>query len=370
MGEWRSGMFVVPLNDEPVDESRFAYWRDRDMAFDHDRCFLCGVTLSTSNRTDEHVLPKWMQRRFKLWNQTLTLLNGTGIRYRSLTIPCCHDCNSFWLAQVEKQVAAAFDAGREAVAQLDKTLLCTWMWKVYYGLQFKQLALARDRREADGPAIVSPGYLGRFAELHHVLQSIRRRVRFARVPGSVYVFAAQVPDPPEHQFDFRDSRLTPFLALRAGDTIVMASFDWAAMTTFITDSPRLDAASKLALHPSQFAEIAAHGAYIAAKFNREFAYVVTSDGDCDVIEPVAYTPPGASSDGGRLFSRPDDKEWAFVLAEALGCKAADLIDPAGGGVWTSLLNADGTPCFLGLDAAPFGAVLRPAWTRPRDEPPM
>lgn len=59
------------------------------------RCFLCGTDLMLAGNTDEHVIPKWAQRRYDLWNQTVTLLNGTGLKYSQLTVPCkspaeCH----------------------------------------------------------------------------------------------------------------------------------------------------------------------------------------------------------------------------------------------------------------------------------------
>jgi len=218
MENWKSGTNVVSLREgEMPDATQFAYWRDRDMALDHDHCFLCGIRLDGVNRTDEHVFPKWMLKRFNLWNSELTLLNRTQIRYRSLTIPCCHDCNTFWLSQVEAKVATAFEVGHEAVANLDKTLLCLWMWKLYYGIHFKEIALPADRTAAPGLPIVSAGYLGRFAEVHHVLQAMRSKVRFKYVPGSVYVYEAQVPAKPEQQFDYRDSRRSTYLAIRAGD---------------------------------------------------------------------------------------------------------------------------------------------------------
>jgi hypothetical protein len=358
---WQSGTHVWTTGTESEDGARFAYWRDRDMALDHDHCFLCGITLSDSNRSDEHVFPKWIQRRFNLWNEELTLLNGTRIRYRSLTIPCCQDCNTYWLSQVEAEVASAFEEGHRAVAELDRTLLCLWMWKLYYGIHFKEVALPADRREADSRAIVSPGYLGRFAEVHHVLQAVRQRVRFQRVPGSVFVYEAQVPERPEHQFDYRDSRLTPFLAVRAADTVIMVSFDWEAMAALI-DAPRLNAAASIALHPFQFAEVAAFGAYLAAKFNRAFAYLVRPEGDHDFVEPVLLMREEQAPDA-PFFEPMDVEEWAVVLAEFLQRNVSDVIDPSGELAWTSLINQDGTPAFVSLDQAPFGTDFRPDWTR-------
>jgi hypothetical protein len=58
-----------------------------------DRCFLCGVDLGTANRTREHVLPLWLLNRHGLLNAKLTLLNGTSLPYKQLTIPACLACN-------------------------------------------------------------------------------------------------------------------------------------------------------------------------------------------------------------------------------------------------------------------------------------
>lgn len=107
-------------------EATVAYWPDRDHALDHEHCFLCGSVLTADTRSEEHVFPQWLQRDLDLWQQAITLLNGTTIPYASLKIPACRDCNSFWLGQVEDRVAEAFRAGPDEVARLDQTLLVLW----------------------------------------------------------------------------------------------------------------------------------------------------------------------------------------------------------------------------------------------------
>lgn len=44
--------------------------------FDESSCFLCGTNLNKTNRTLEHVFPKWIQKKFDLWDQKISLLNG------------------------------------------------------------------------------------------------------------------------------------------------------------------------------------------------------------------------------------------------------------------------------------------------------
>jgi len=330
------------------------------MALDHGHCFLCGVELNDDNRTDEHVFPRWMLRDFDLWNTTLHLLNATDIRYAQLTIPSCGDCNSFWLARVEQEVAAAFRAGSAAVKALDPTLLCLWMAKVYYGIHFKELALRVDRSWPGGPTIVPTERLAQFTELHQILQAMRRRVRFDRVPGSIRVFRAQVPEDVQHRFDYRDLRAAPFLAIRAAETVVIASLlDWGAMNA-VTAHP-FDVADQLDLHPVQFAEVAAFGACLAVTFNRRFAYAIEPRGDHDVIEPIIVEETG--SDRNRSPFEPFDVElYARVFGEFVGLAPSEIYFPDDGYLWSNLRRPDGSPLVMTLAQAPPGTlIVPPGW---------
>jgi hypothetical protein len=69
------------------------------------RCFYCGQVLR-GNKTREHVFPQWLKRRFGLANQHLTLLNGSLIPYRQLTVPCCSTCHNVHLSKLEKRHVA------------------------------------------------------------------------------------------------------------------------------------------------------------------------------------------------------------------------------------------------------------------------
>src|SRR5690242_11096441 len=106
---------------------------DERPRFGSDVCFLCGATLDVKRDSDEHVIPKWIQERYQLWDQKLHLLNVTTIPYRQLKIPCCSVCNSERLSRIEAQVQRACDAGREAVQSLSPLTLFLWAGKILYG---------------------------------------------------------------------------------------------------------------------------------------------------------------------------------------------------------------------------------------------
>lgn len=87
------------------------------MTFDNDHCFLCGSPLSQDG-TAEHVFPKWLLEKYDLWDRKLTLLNGTTIAYRQLTVPCCQKCNNKYLSSLEMDMRDAVNAGLRGYGNL------------------------------------------------------------------------------------------------------------------------------------------------------------------------------------------------------------------------------------------------------------
>jgi hypothetical protein len=99
----------------------------------HPACFICGRPAESF----EHVVPKWLQHRFDLWDQELELPNGTSIRYRQLTIPSCTKCNSEVYGALERRV----ENGTATESDIWK-----WTNKIHYGLGYKDQLLEWDRR--------------------------------------------------------------------------------------------------------------------------------------------------------------------------------------------------------------------------------
>ena len=242
------------------------YHPGRDMALDHDHCFLCNESLTDDNRTVEHVFPRWLQRDYDLWDQP-----SQPVEPNRHLLPPAHNPV---LPRVQRRVAEA-DRGpggqsrtvrprrrRRArsddavpVDEQDWTTGCT-----------SRSGLPSDQSRRDGDRIVEPEYLARHSEPPSHAAGRSRTDRFARPPGSLRIFKAQVPEVQRQRFDYRDLHSGPFLAMRMGPTIVLASLlDWGAM-----DRARysyLEAAAELELHPLQFHELTAHGAYLALRFS-------------------------------------------------------------------------------------------------------
>ena len=69
-------------------------------------CFVCGVGPAEAAFNDEHVLPDWLLRKYRLHDKSVTLPNGTQFRYGGFTVPCCARCNARTSAAVTRQSIA------------------------------------------------------------------------------------------------------------------------------------------------------------------------------------------------------------------------------------------------------------------------
>jgi hypothetical protein len=242
------------VSREEVRSSQVPFDR---IPFDHKHCFLCGDAIVEAEATREHVFPQWLQHRYNLWDQQLTLLNGTWIPYRQLTVPCCQPCNGGVLSQLEDEIQRAVEGGYHEVSQLPDLRLFQWGAKTLFGILFKETALATDRRNPESPSIVPPSYLDNFSVLHDLLQSVRVPARFEG--GPIYsVLAAPVHDlGSSHSFDFADSVHDQVVAVRAGGVGIIVSFVDAAPSQHHW-SRVLQAFDGHPLHPIQFDEMVAH----------------------------------------------------------------------------------------------------------------
>ena len=119
-------------------------------------CFACGGQPTTGR--GEHVIPGWLQKRSKLFNQRLTLLNGTFIPYRSLTVPCCESCNNGFLREIENRIKHSLI--KYSPSELATRLsFARWLCKILIGILVKETALPADRRNPIIGNIITPDFV-------------------------------------------------------------------------------------------------------------------------------------------------------------------------------------------------------------------
>lgn len=167
--------------------------------YDSNSCFICADELSDNNRTEEHVIPKWVQEKYNLWNQELTLSNFTTIPYRQLKIPCCLRCNNR-LSLIEKQIREAIELGVDAVESLPQYNLFQWLAKIYLGMMYKELFLNLDRQDPQKGPIVERNEIQNFSILHLWLQTFSKNDQSSFMPGSIFIFSTQLQSNPKLDF--------------------------------------------------------------------------------------------------------------------------------------------------------------------------
>jgi hypothetical protein len=249
----------------------------RTVRFGSSTCFLCSAQLRSKNRSDEHIFPKWLQNRFKLWNQRIDLINLTNIPYRQLTIPCCKTCNNVHLAKIEDIMRSAVESGPNAVAKLPPSTVYMWLSKIFYGVLYRESLLQADRRGDKRPIV--PKEVLRELRLHHdFMQGIRRSLEFPiGIPGSIFIFGTTQPDRIEAQFDFLDNHHNLSIALRMGSVGIVCCLQDGGLTKAFHDHLKRPYYRKDPLHPMQFREATGEVFYKSMLLESIPMYMVLED---------------------------------------------------------------------------------------------
>jgi hypothetical protein len=331
-------------------EKNILYELGDSMTLDYDHCFLCGSELNYKIRTDEHVFPRWLLRRFDLYNESLTLLNGTYIRYSKMVIPCCSVCNGTYLKKIEDCISSLANSGYDAFVQVERLKLFQWMGKIFYGILFRELSLLQDLSKKDSDTIVTANFLERFKMFHVFLQSVRIPFNFMGFsPWSLFIFNIHTYDNIGDNFDYLDNIPAMSFAIRFGEIGVIACLqDNGAQEQFYSDF-----FYKFQHHrilPIQFTELFAMFTYKTLLMNRIPKYVMASG--CDNSGPIqAISPPLQGSSTKPIYDEWVQEDYAKLLSFYLmrfypgkGHKEIfDMVFKAPGKVMSWVKNEDNTP---------------------------
>lgn len=195
-------------------------------------CFICGADPADTAFNDEHILPNWVLRRFKLQRLAIALPNGRPHRYGSYVIPCCVSCNSLLGDMVEAPVSKVFAGGHEAVCEHLKThgprLLFAWMALIFLKTHLKDSSLREHSNHKDGNITIAAAAeyaWGAFHHLHCLARSVYTGAAVAPAAyGSLIVLPAGGTDG-AGLFDLADISTAQTLVIRMDDFAVCAVFD-------------------------------------------------------------------------------------------------------------------------------------------------
>jgi hypothetical protein len=314
--------------------------------FSANTCFLCGLHLTALTRSDEHVFPQWLLHRFELHNKRLTLLNGTQIPYRQLTIPCCKTCNSNHLSSVESKVRNVVE-GRSPLDSLDEESIFIWTGKIFYGILYREVLLPIDRSGRERGSIVPAEEMQSFRTLHAFLQTARLNIGFqcmhASFPASVFAFKVQEPRTMKAKFDFRDSIRALTVYVRLGSVGFIAAFDTGAVAYDLAQVYRKY--KRYRLHPVQFEELGAAVFYKATLFNRVPKLMVA--GNRRTGYEITILPLQGMSTR-PVFLLWNTGQFASVLSEFVAMPVEQLL-PSGAAATMTFLRGEKSERFQAID---------------------
>ncbi|MCF7933831.1 MAG: hypothetical protein K9L73_03485 [Spirochaetia bacterium] len=269
-----------------------------EKGYDSKYCFLCGIGLNNQNRTDEHVIPKWLQKEFNLWDQTIDLLNKTTINYRKLKIPCCSECNNKYLSKMENTIRKGFEGGYQEFCKVDERIVFLWLSKIYYGILYKEMFLSINRTDPDQGTIVSEDFVRNIEMIYFFLQEIRgahKCVGFK--PASIFILKLQYDD--NIKWNFSDRILTNFISIRMKDIGIIAVLGDVHTTKEVS---AVEDFYKISLHPIQFNELCSIIFYRSVLLNRNPFYRSFQKRKEDYIETYLVPLQG-------LSTKPIFDEW-------------------------------------------------------------
>lgn len=197
-----------------------------------DSCFICGVLRESGDKkfNDEHIIPKWLLRRFNLFNEKIRLPNNELVKYSSRTLPCCVECNND-LAKVYETplgniLKPEYRDFMASVTQDDEKLIFKWLSLIFIKnhLKGKERRFELDRR-IESPTIADTFDWG---PMHHIWCVARSHYSQASIGELVYGTMIAIPVVEEGDscsFDYMDSHSARVIAVKVGDYAIVAILD-------------------------------------------------------------------------------------------------------------------------------------------------
>ena len=307
------------------------------------KCFLCGG--EPTNGSGEHVIPKWLQKRFNLWDSKLGLLNSSLLPYRNLRVPACTACNGEVLGKTESYVSKLSGHNVADWTISDSYEVGRWMAKILLGILYKEASLLLDQRQPELGAIFPPDAMDEMYLLHLLVQSWRKLIHFSVIhtqhPFTLYVYSVS-EDNEYGSFNISTNLFGKSICLRFGDLGFAFVGDGGLQHEMAELGPYNLARQKL--HPIQFDELAARVHYKSALRDATHSYLHFEDTDKFKFQQVAvvpYTNVKLPDGSDRVFKPWSQIQLAkfFELYQVPGFE--HLIDEAGEAALTRLVDENG-----------------------------
>jgi len=256
-----------------------------------DCCFICGARSGSKRFSNEHIIPKWILRRYGLFNRHITLPSLSGFTYGRYVIPCCEECNGLLGRVIEDPVSRAIAGGFSAVIEhinnYGPWLFFLWQSLIYLKTHLKDRSLLIHRDHRKGTHTIGEMYeWRRLYHIHCIARSIYTNAQISpSVLGSFVVLPAKFAKHLD-RFDYVDLYQAWSTMIRVEDMCFISVLnDCGAALSFHKD--RLSKWGRGPLSPLQYREIFVRMSYVNMKLKNRptFKYKVRS-GDPYQLEAV------------------------------------------------------------------------------------
>lgn len=287
-------------------------------------CFLCGDDLGKKNKSKEHIFPKWLLKKMKLWNGDFILQNKTSLKYRKATVPCCKKCNNTNLSILEKEIRENLEKGYdEFISNVDKIRIYQWCLGIFYKIILKETFLNSNIRNKDSPKIVSDNQF-KFLSLNHLmLRSIDKKINFENFfPGSIAIVKTQIQEDFTFCYDFIEHPALQTFAMRINDIGFIVVFNDAEIISELlkTDESTKELLNK-ELNPTEFRILYAKFLYARSKFQDPFFYYLDKK-KRDSVRVSIHLKPNVMKE--ELFSDYNKTEYKKVLEYVFKMRLPDV----------------------------------------------
>lgn len=187
-------------------------------------CIFCGAPASTR----EDLFPLWLQHSKSLFNEKLSLLDGSTISYRQLKIEICSKCNNETLSRIE-----------DAVKNQKASILDYYLWtlKIYIGILYKESLLTSIKYRDGFPIINKENIESDLGIAKNIFNVYKNKGSFhPNPPGSIIRIPRIGHD---RYFDYSDIPAVPILGIALpNEFIISLPFD-KGRTTNITNVEKI-----------------------------------------------------------------------------------------------------------------------------------
>jgi hypothetical protein len=230
-----------------------------ELAVDSSRCYLCGKAVPKAKQFNEYVVPKWMMDEYDLWHSLQSLAGRPDIVYGDKKVTTCADCHKL-VRELDNEVKRAMLNGPDAVRALPQERLFLWLAKLYHSFFLSDAQLLLNPAH---PAFVRGIFdyqstVYNYTLNYLLLKKLLGQVEWSDFPASIFVFEALDGEERGLNFDYFDSADEPFVSLRCGKTLIIATLqDFGAVSRYeeLEQWPQIATADQLKLHPLQCKEL-------------------------------------------------------------------------------------------------------------------